>query len=109
MNARRNRNHRTFGLESLEIRNAPSHFGIVAHAAATIHPVHVAAQVKHITDLEVNHKKELTETGSSADSSRDSKDSPSTDPSSTDSSRKDSPSSDPSSTDPSSTDPKSDR
>jgi hypothetical protein len=84
MTSRRNRKSRTFGIESLEFRNAPSHFGIAAHAAAMLRPVHVAAQVKHFTDSEANHKKELTEKSSSVDSSQDSKDSRSTDPSSPD-------------------------
>jgi hypothetical protein len=63
-------------LESLEIRNAPSHFGITAHMAALVHPVHAAAQVRHVADSEVNHKKELTEASLSIDSSRDSNNSP---------------------------------
>jgi hypothetical protein len=94
MYPRRNRNRRTFGFESLEIRNAPSHFGIMAHAAATLHPVHVAAHVKHVADSEGSHKQELTEKNSSVDSSQDTS--------------KDSPSPDRGSTDPSSTDPRSD-
>jgi hypothetical protein len=72
MNRRRTRTSRTFGLESLEIRNAPSHFGVVAHAAAALRQVHPAAHVRHIADSETNHKKELTESGSSLDSSKDS-------------------------------------
>ena len=59
MNPRRIRNRTAFGFESLEIRNAPSHFGVLAHAAAALHAVHAAAHVRHITDSEVNHKKEL--------------------------------------------------
>jgi len=90
----------TFGFESLEIRNAPSHIGVVAHAAMALHPVHAAAQVRHLTDSEVNHKKELKETRSSVDTSQDT----STDPSNSGSTSKD-----PSSNDPSSIDPKSDR
>jgi hypothetical protein len=94
MNPRRTRSRRTFGLESLEIRNAPSHFGALAHAAAAVHQVHAAAHVRRITDSEVNHKKELTETGSAVDSSKDN----SNDPGNSGSS----------SNDPSSIDPKSD-
>jgi hypothetical protein len=71
MKPRRTRNRTAFGFESLEIRNAPSHFGVVAQAAAVVHHVHAAAHVKHLTDSEVNHKKELTETVSSADTSKD--------------------------------------
>ena len=100
MNPRRNRNRRTFGFESLEIRNAPSHFGVAAHAIAALRPVHAVAQVRHLTDSEVNHKKEVKEASSSVDSSQDT----STDPSNGGSTSKD-----PSSTDPSSIDPKSDR
>jgi len=96
MKSRRVRNRMTFGFESLEIRNAPSHIGVVAHAAMALHPVHAAAQVRHLTDSEVNHKKELKETGASVDTS--------TDPSNSGSTSKD-----PSSNDPSSIDPKSDR
>ena len=96
----RNRNRTSFGLESLEIRNAPSHFGVVAHAAAVVHAVHTAAHVRHVTDSEVNHKKELKESSSSVDSSQDT----STDPSNSGSTSKD-----PSSNDPNSIDPKSDR
>jgi hypothetical protein len=100
MNSRRIRNRSAFGFESLEIRNAPSHFGVVAHAAAALHPVHAAAHVRHITDSEVNHKKELKETSSSVDSSQDT----SSDPSNSGSTAKD-----PSNNDPGSVDPKSDR
>ena len=40
---------KAFQLESLETRNAPSHFGGLAHAAAAIHraPSHTAAPVRH--------------------------------------------------------------
>jgi hypothetical protein len=85
MTSRRNRKRTTFAFESLEFRNAPSHFGVVAHAAAALHPVHTAAHVRHITDSEVNHKKEVVESNSPVDTSRDSSpNSGSTDPTSTD-------------------------
>jgi hypothetical protein len=108
MTSRRNRKRTAFGFESLEIRNAPSHFGIGAHAAfgigahaaAAIHPVRAAAHVRHLTDSEANHKKEATEARSSVDSSQDS---------SRDQSNSGSTSTDPSSNDPNSVDPKSDR
>src|SRR6516165_7689712 len=100
MTSRRNRKRTAFGFESLEIRNAPSHFGIVAHAAAAIHPVQAAAHVRHLTDSEANHKKEATEASSSVDSSQDS----SRDPSNSGSTG-----TDPIGNDPSSVDPKSDR
>jgi hypothetical protein len=77
MNSRRSRQRLTFGLESLEIRNAPSHFGVAAHAAALLRPVHAAAHIRHVADSEVNRKKELTEASSSVDSSRDTSNDPS--------------------------------
>jgi len=100
MNPRRIRNRTAFGFESLEIRNAPSHFGVLVHAAAALHAAHAAAHVRNITDSEVSHKKELKETSSSVDSSQDT----SSDPSNSGSTAKD-----PSSNDPAGIDPKSDR
>ncbi len=94
MTRQRTRNRAAFGLESLEIRNAPSHFGVAAHVAA-IHAIHTTAHVRHITDSEVNRQKELKESGTSVDSSQDG----ASDPASTDTT----------SNDPSSVDPKSDR
>jgi hypothetical protein len=64
-------------LESLEIRNAPSHFGVMAHAVATLHKVHAVANVRHITDSDVHQKNELKETSSSVDSSQDNSKAPS--------------------------------
>jgi hypothetical protein len=98
MTRQRIRNRTAFGLESLEIRNAPSSFGGAAHAVAIAQPVHAAAHVRHETDPEGNHKKEVQERSSSVDSSQDT----STDPGTTSISR------DPGSTDPNSVDPKSD-
>jgi hypothetical protein len=71
MNLRRTRQRRTLGLESLEIRNSPSHSGVTAHAASLVRPIHAAAHVRHVADSEVNHQKELTEARSSIESSRD--------------------------------------
>jgi hypothetical protein len=71
MTRRHIRNRRSFGLESLEIRNAPSHFGMAAQVAAVAHSVRPVAHVRHISDSEVNHQKELTEKSSSVDSSQD--------------------------------------
>ena len=99
MKSRRPRNRTPIGLESLEFRNAPSHFGVVAHAAAALHAAHATAHVRHIADSEVSHRKELTETSTSVDSSQDSSSDPSTG----------STTNDPSSNDPSGVDPKSDR
>jgi hypothetical protein len=95
MNRRPTRSRVSFALESLEIRNAPSHFGVVAHVAAVHHVVHAAAQVRHVTDSEVNRQKEVKEASSSVDSSQDGVNDPSNGSST--------------STDLSSTDPKSDR
>jgi hypothetical protein len=67
----------------------------MAHAAVAAHRVVAAAHVRHFTDSEVNHQKELKERGTSVDSSQDG----SNDPSNSGST----------STDPSSPDPKSDR
>ena len=72
MKSRRFRNRSAIGLESLEIRNAPSHFGVVAHAAAALHAVHATAHVRHLTDTEVNHKQEVKESVTAVDSSQDS-------------------------------------
>jgi hypothetical protein len=50
MNWRATRSRRSFHLESLEVRNAPSHFGGLAHAALAVHQVHAAAHVRHFSD-----------------------------------------------------------
>ncbi len=78
MTRRRTRNRTAFGLESLEIRNAPSHFGVVAHAAAAVHALHAAAHVRHVRDSEVNPQTELKESSNSIDSSQDGSKDPST-------------------------------
>jgi hypothetical protein len=51
-----NRNRRSFRLESLEVRNAPSHFGGLAHAAMAIHKVHTPTQVRHFSDTQARDK-----------------------------------------------------
>jgi hypothetical protein len=63
---------KAFQLESLETRNAPSHFGGLAHAAAAIHraPSHTAAQVRHFGDPQSADRNGQHET-SSVDQSRD--------------------------------------
>jgi hypothetical protein len=68
MSRRQARNRGSFGLESLEIRNAPSHVGLAGHVTAI---VHAAAHVRHINDSEVNRQKELKESSNSVDSSQD--------------------------------------
>ena len=50
MTSRTTRNRRTFRLESLEIRNAPSHIGGLAHVAMAVHKAHVAAHVRRFSD-----------------------------------------------------------
>jgi hypothetical protein len=74
-----------FRFESLEIRNAPSHFGAVAHAAIALHNIKPAVHVRHL-DSERNQKVETTEKNSAADTSQDtnSTDSTSRDPGSND-------------------------
>ncbi len=56
MTTRTTRSRRFFRLESLETRNAPSHFGGLAHAAMAVHKVHVAAQVRHFSDSQAHDK-----------------------------------------------------
>jgi hypothetical protein len=57
MNSRTNRSRRSFRLESLEIRNAPSHFGGLAHAAIAVHKAHIAAaHVRTFSDTSSHDK-----------------------------------------------------
>jgi hypothetical protein len=95
----RQRNRKVFRLESLEVRNAPSHFGVVGQAAVALHKLHAPAQVSHFNDSRSTDKHETREKSSGADKSRDSSgiEKNSNDPSSND----------PSSNDPSSPDPNS--
>jgi hypothetical protein len=96
MRSRSIRSRNTFQLESLETRNAPSHFGGLAHAAMVIHRAHApaAAQVRHFSDPQGTDRNGQQET-SSVDQSRDH--------------GVETSSNDPSSNDPSSLDPKADR
>ncbi|MHB1560934.1 MAG: hypothetical protein ACYC61_26060 [Isosphaeraceae bacterium] len=50
MNARIRRSRRAFRIESLEIRNAPSHIGGLGHVAAALHKVHGPAHVRTFRD-----------------------------------------------------------
>jgi hypothetical protein len=94
MKSRQIRHRRAFQFESLEIRNAPSHFGAVAHAAIALHAVHAAAHVRHLhntsaternSSIDKSQDGSTTETNSSLDKSRDqSVDTTSNDPSSID-------------------------
>lgn len=54
MNPRKSQNRRAFRLESLEVRNAPSHIGALAHVALAMH--HAAAHVRHFTDSSSHDK-----------------------------------------------------
>jgi hypothetical protein len=94
MNSRQIRNRRVFRFESLEVRNAPSHFGALAHAAVALHKAPAAAHVRHFNDPQSTDKSPSQEkTG--VDLSKDK--------------GVETSSPDPSSNDPSSIDPKGDR
>ena len=71
MNPRSIRNRRIIRLESLEIRNAPSHFGLMGHAAVAVHKLHAAAHVRRFTDSPSTDKHETQESNSGADRSQD--------------------------------------
>jgi hypothetical protein len=104
MNSRPIRNRRIFRLEALEVRNAPSHLGLMGHAAVAMHKLHAAAHVRHFTDSRSTDKHETQEKNSGADRSQDQIGS---ETSSVDSSRNDSSSNDSNSTDLKSIDPSS--
>jgi hypothetical protein len=71
MSTRTNRSRRTFRLESLEIRNAPSHFGGLARAAMAIHKVHAPAQVRHFSDTQAHDKVSSLDKGTGIERSPD--------------------------------------
>jgi hypothetical protein len=71
MNTRPTRNRKVLRLESLEIRNAPSHFGVLGHAAVAVHKLHTAAHVRRFSDSPSNDKHETQESNSGADRSQD--------------------------------------
>ena len=48
MSTRQIRNRKVLRLECLEVRNAPSNFGVIGHAALTLHQVHAAAHVSQV-------------------------------------------------------------
>ena len=48
MSTRQIRNRKVLRLECLEVRNAPSHFGVIGHAALALHQVHAAAHVSQV-------------------------------------------------------------
>jgi hypothetical protein len=90
MNSRTTRRRRSFGLESLEIRNAPSHFGGLAHAALAVHKVHAPAQVRHFSDSSAHDKVSSIDNSSGVERSADTNvETNSNDPSGVDTSPKD--------------------
>jgi hypothetical protein len=105
MNPRSIRNRRIIRLESLEIRNAPSHFGLMGHAAVAVHKLHAAAHVRRFTDSPSTDKHETQEKNSETDRGQDhnGSETSSVDSSHNHSSSNDSKSTDSKSIDPSST------
>jgi hypothetical protein len=86
MNTRQARSRKVFRLESLEVRNAPSHFGVAGHVALALHAHHAAAEVSRFHDSRSTDRTESREKNSGADRSNDSSglEKNSTDPSSPD-------------------------
>ncbi len=72
MTSRTTRNRRTFRLESLEIRNAPSHIGGLAHVAMAVHKAHVAAHVRRFSDSVAHDKVSSVDKSSGTERSPDS-------------------------------------
>ncbi len=60
-----------FGLESLEVRNAPSHVGLISHAIAAVHPVHATAHVTHLSPAKITVRHDAPEVKTAADRSVD--------------------------------------
>lgn len=86
MSTRQIRNRKVLRLECLEVRNAPSNFGVIGHAALTLHQVHAAAHVSQVNDSPSSDKYHTPEEKTAIDKSVDptssvtnSNDSPSTD------------------------------
>ena len=78
MNTRRTRGKAILGLESLEIRTAPSHVSALAHAVPL---VHVATPTAHVEKLHESHEsKTSTDTDSSNDGPSGTIEPPSTSP-----------------------------
>ncbi len=73
MNTRPIRNRKVFRLESLEVRNAPSSFGVMAHAAVAVHQVHAAAHLSHLSVTQSTDKRETPEVKSATDKRVDAK------------------------------------
>ncbi len=73
MSTRPIHNRRVFRLESLEVRSAPSHFGVVGHAALALHQVHAAASVSHLNVPRSTEKGQTPEVKSGTDKGIDPK------------------------------------
>ena len=71
MSTRPIRNRKVLRLESLEVRNAPSHFGVMEHAALALQQVHAAAYVSHVNDSRSTDKYQTPEVKSGTDKSVD--------------------------------------
>jgi hypothetical protein len=73
MRNRSSHNRQAFQWESLEIRNAPSHFGGLPHAAVALHHAHTntPAQVRHLNDPQSTDQNHQQETPTGVDQSRD--------------------------------------
>jgi hypothetical protein len=90
MKPRHFRNRRAFRLESLEIRNAPSNVGGLAHVALAMHHVHAAAHVRHFSDSQARDKVNSVDRGPGVEQSPDKGvETKSSDPRSTDTSPND--------------------
>ena len=71
MRPRNFRNRRALCLDLLEIRNAPSHVGGLAHVALAVHNVHAAAHVRHFSDSQVADKVNSVDRSSGVERSPD--------------------------------------
>ncbi len=69
---RRIRSRRILGLESLEIRNAPSHMSALALAAAHLHHIQPTAHVEKIRDSHSKENSQSVETKSGLELGSDS-------------------------------------
>jgi hypothetical protein len=87
MRPRTVRNRRAFRIESLEIRNAPSHVGALGHMVLAGHKVHAPAQVRHFSDSQATDKIHPTDRSPGVEQSPDNGvEAGSTDPSANDTS-----------------------
>ena len=90
MSNRRIRSRSILGLESLEIRTAPSHVSALAHAFAHVQHIRPAVHVEKIRDTQAKESNQSVETKTGLDTSPDkSSGSTSTDTSPNDSNSKD--------------------